>query len=328
MINGDGFFVTNAGGQQLYTRAGSFDVDGTGRLHTPDGAILQGWMANNGTINTNGPLVPLQIPYGQAMPPAATTNGIIEQNLSADAAVGTQLQAQATMYDSKGTAHQISYTFTRTAGGWDMKAFNGGTPITFTDNTGVALTAPADTTTSMLFNSSGVLQTTNLQPGKTVCFNPGVAGWNAPVTLDVSGLTMYGGASTMTTSTPVTGQGSALGTLQSFSLGDDGVITGVYSNGLKQPIGQLAIATFANPGGLTKAGNSSFEEATNSGTPSIGTAGTGGRGTLSAGALEMSNVDLAQEFTGLIIAQRGFQANSKVITTSDQILQDLVQMKQ
>jgi flagellar hook protein FlgE len=93
------------------------------------------------------------------------------------------------------------------------------------------------------------------------------------------------------------------------------------------PIGQLALATFTNPSGLTKAGNSSYRVGSNSGNPLVGTAGTGGRGTLTAGALEMSNVDLSEEFTGLIVAQRGFQANSKVITTSDEILQTLVNMK-
>jgi flagellar hook protein FlgE len=119
-----------------------------------------------------------------------------------------------------------------------------------------------------------------------------------------------------------------MGTLQSISLGDDGTITGVFSNGLRKAVGQLALANFANPGGLVKAGNSSYVVGDNSGTPDVGIAGSGGRGTLQAGALEMSNVDLSQEFTGLIIAQRGFQANSKVITTSDQILNDLVNMKQ
>jgi flagellar hook protein FlgE len=96
---------------------------------------------------------------------------------------------------------------------------------------------------------------------------------------------------------------------------------------LRQSIGQLALATFTNPGGLEKAGNSSYRAGDNSGNPLVGQANTGGRGTLSAGALEMSNVDLAEEFTGLIVAQRGFQANSRVITTSDEILQDLVQLK-
>ena len=102
---------------------------------------------------------------------------------------------------------------------------------------------------------------------------------------------------------------------------------GVYSNGLRQPIGQLALASFNNPGGLEKAGNSSFRVGVNSGVAQVGTAGAGGRGVLMSGALEMSNVDLAEEFTGLIVAQRGFQANSRVITTSDEILQDLVNLK-
>ena len=148
------------------------------------------------------------------------------------------------------------------------------------------------------------------------------------MTVDLSKVSQFGAKDSVAATTPVTGAGSALGTLQSFSLGNDGTITGVYSNGLRKSIGQLAIANFVNPSGLAKAGNSSYVVGDNSGTAAIGVAGSGGRGTLQAGALEMSNVDLSQEFTGLIIAQRGFQANSKVITTSDQILQDLVQMKQ
>ena len=121
--------------------------------------------------------------------------------------------------------------------------------------------------------------------------------------------------------------GYALGSLQSFQLGNDGTIMGVYSNGLRQPIGQLALASFSNPSGLEKAGSSTFRVGVNSGTAAVGLAGVGGRGVLNSGALEMSNVDLAEEFTGLIVAQRGFQANSRVITASDEILQDLVNLK-
>jgi len=146
------------------------------------------------------------------------------------------------------------------------------------------------------------------------------------VTVDLSKVTQYGGKASVTPTTPV-GAGSALGTLESFALSNDGTITGVYSNGLRKPLGQLALATFANPSGLTKAGNSSYRVGDNSGVANIGAAGVGGRGVLNSGALEMSNVDLAEEFTGLIVAQRGFQANSKVITTSDEILQTLVNMK-
>src|SRR5207249_3089499 len=120
--------------------------------------------------------------------------------------------------------------------------------------------------------------------------------------------------------------GSALGTLQSFSIGQDGVVTGVFSNGRTQAIGQLALASFNNPAGLEKAGGAAFRATSNSGLAQIGSAGSGGRGLISGGMLEMSNVDLAQEFTNLIVAQRGFQANSRVITASDELLQDLVNL--
>jgi flagellar hook protein FlgE len=165
---------------------------------------------------------------------------------------------------------------------------------------------------------------------QTFTFDPSSisASWTGAVTADLSKMTQFGGKTTAIATSPAAGGGATLGTLESFSLGNDGSITGVYSNGLRQTIGQLALANFTNPAGLTKAGDSSFVVGNNSGAPQIGIGGAGGRGTLTAGSLEMSNVDLAQEFTGLIIAQRGFQANSKVITTSDQILQDLVQMKQ
>ena len=105
------------------------------------------------------------------------------------------------------------------------------------------------------------------------------------------------------------------------------IVTGVFSNGRTRPIGQVALAGFSNPSGLEKTGSSLYRASVNSGLPQIGQAGGGGRGTLSGSTLEMSNVDLAQEFTNLIIAQRGFQANSRVITASDELLQDLVNLK-
>jgi flagellar hook protein FlgE len=328
MISGDGFFVTKTGNQQTYTRAGSFDFDASGRLATPDGNILQGWMATNGTVDTNGPLRDLTIPFGQTLAPVATTNGMVTGNLSAEASsstpVGTPVQTQVTMYDPLGNAHQISYIFTPTgtADQWG---------VTVQDENGAALaTTPAGLTVD--FDPTAGPTNGKIIPAtaQTFTFDPSSSfpDWTGGVTADLSGVTQFGGKNTAIAKAPVVGGGSAVGTLESFSLGNDGTITGVYSNGLRQPIGQLALANFANPGGLTKSGNSSYSVGDNSGAAQIGTAGTGGRGTLTAGALEMSNVDLSQEFTGLIIAQRGFQANSKVITTSDQILQDLVQMKQ
>jgi flagellar hook protein FlgE len=328
MISGDGFFVTKTGNQQTYTRAGSFDFDAGGRLATPDGNILQGWMATNGTVDTNGPVKDLTIPFGQTLAPVATTKGIVTGNLSAEASastpVGNPVQTQVTMYDPLGNAHQISYIFTPTgtADQWG---------VTVQDENGAALaTTPAALTVNFDPTASATNGKIIPASAQTFTFDPSSSfpDWTGAVSADLSAVTQFGGKNTAIAKAPVVGGGSAVGTLESFSLGNDGTITGVYSNGLREPIGQLALANFANPGGLTKSGNSSYSVGDNSGAAQIGTAGTGGRGTLTAGALEMSNVDLSQEFTGLIIAQRGFQANSKVITTSDQILQDLVQMKQ
>ncbi|MGN6132553.1 MAG: flagellar hook-basal body complex protein [Nocardioidaceae bacterium] len=115
--------------------------------------------------------------------------------------------------------------------------------------------------------------------------------------------------------------------LRSYSIGADGVVTGVYGDGTKKPLAQVALATFSNPAGMEKAGDTAFQTTANSGKPQLGAAGSGRHGSLMAGAIEMSNVDLAQEFTNLIIAQRGFQATSRVVTTSDQVLEELVNLK-
>ena len=311
MISGDGFFVTQAGNEQLYTRAGSFNYDAFGNLVTPDGALLQGWMATDGVVDTNRPIGTLAVPFGEVMQPTRTQNGQVVGNLSSGAAVGagSAVQTQFTVYDALGTAQQINVTFTKTgANQWDVLTRDGNGA---TQTTGLTFsTAPG---------SEG-------QPtaGGTVTFTPSTGTWPGPITIDLTAMRQFGGASA-----PVPGDvdGNAMGTLQSISLSGDGTIMGVYSNNLKEPIGKLALATFANPGGLAKAGNSSFRVGDNSGQPAIGEAGTGGRGSLVAGALEMSNVDLAEEFTGLIVAQRGFQANSRVITSSDEVLQDLVNLK-
>jgi flagellar hook protein FlgE len=345
MISGDGFFVTQQGNQQLYTRAGSFDLDGVGNLVTPDGATLLGWQADAaGNIDANKGLEPLKVTQGQVLAPVATSGAAVSGNLSASATVGgPAVTSQITMYDGLGNAHQVSVTLVKKANAAPAVAADpAATPPV------VGSPAVLDTWTMTLAEGTNVLSSSdvtfdgtgatagqiNSPAGKSVTFTPStltapsaaVPSWPGTVTLDLSALSQFGGASTAAAKTNA-GSGSALGTLESYSLSNDGTIVGLYSNGLRQPIGKLALATFTNPGGLEKAGNSSYRAGDNSGNPLIGSAGTGGRGTLSAGALEMSNVDLAEEFTGLIVAQRGFQANSRVITTSDEILQDLVQLK-
>ena len=312
LIEGDGFFVTRAGNDQLYTRSGSFSFDASGNLVTPGGAVLQGWTAVGGAVNTNGPIGDLRVPSGQIVNPVATTRGSIVGNLAAGDPVGSQVQTDISMYDSQGVEQRVSYTFTKSGtDAWNLR-------IDHADGT------PLLAATPVTFNPSGAM---TAPAGGTVSFTPPAAtypGWPGPVTIDLGTVTQFGGDNTIAAPDQ---NGYELGTLQSFTLGNDGTITGVYSNGLRQPLGQLALASFVNPAGLEKAGSSSFRIGDNSGPALVGVAGVGGRGVLSSGALEMSNVDLAEEFTGLIVAQRGFQANSRVITSSDEILQDLVNLK-
>jgi flagellar hook protein FlgE len=318
MIEGDGFFVTRGtGNEQLYTRAGSFDFDATGRLVTPDGSILQGWIAEpDGTINPNGPIEDLSVPYGATVPPTATGTSTIEGNLDSAAVAGAFVQTPVKMFDQMGVRQEVTYTFTKAAAAntWTLTVANGGTTLPLSNPDGTAFDG------TVTFGTDGVMTA----PTGGIRFTPGTASWPGTVDVDLSGIDQFGGKSEVV---PSDVDGYAMGTLQGFSLSNDGTITGTYSNGLRQNLGQLAMASFNNPSGLEKAGNSSFRVAQNSGEAVVGVAGTGGRGVLSSGALEMSNVDLSEEFTSLIVAQRGFQANSRVITASDELLQDLVNLK-
>jgi flagellar hook-basal body protein len=309
MIEGDGFFVTRAGSEQLFTRAGSFSFDGVGNLVTPGGSVLQGWMADaDGVVNPNGPIRDLSVPYGQIVAPTASTRGTVVGNLPANVAAGAAVQTAITMYDSLGNAQEIGYGVTKTgANTWTMEVRDAGGALLGSQN--------------LVFDTTGAMTTPATEQ---MTFTPTVPGWTTPITVDLSAMTQFGDKNTVAAPEQ---DGFGLGSLQSFSLGNDGTITGIYSNGLRQPLGMLALASFNNPGGLEKAGASSFRVGDNSGGAMIGQAGVAGRGVLNSGALEMSNVDLAEEFTGLIVAQRGFQANSRVITSSDEILQDLVNLK-
>ncbi|MBW8766659.1 MAG: flagellar hook protein FlgE [Geodermatophilales bacterium] len=321
MIEGDGFFVTRSGTEQQYTRAGSFDFDGTGQLVTPDGKVLQGWTADAaGVVNTNAAVGDLKVPYGQIVNPTATDAGKALGNLPADTKVGDTLQTGITMYDSQGIEQKVFYNFTKTAPNtWELDVDCNGAKLL--DNAPIAFDAAGKLTTPSAVPPAVATVTT--QNPNTVDATK-FPSWNTPVKIDLSGLSQFGGTNSLTAPEQ---SGFALGSLESFTLGNDGTITGVYSNGLRQPLGQLALASFNNPSGLEKAGSSAFRVGTNSGVAMVGVAGTGGRGVLNSGALEMSNVDLSEEFTGLIVAQRGFQANSRVITSSDEILQDLVNLK-
>lgn len=300
MIQGDGFFVTNSSAGAQYTRAGSFTLDATGRLTTPDGALVQGWSAVNGVVNTNAGTGDITLPIGTLFPPTATANVTLGGNIPASTAIGGSIVATMTSYDGQGNPVPLTFTMTKTAADTWTMATSGATPASQTVN--------FDPATGALTTASPLAITVG----------------GRALSLDVSQVTQYGSGSSFSA---LSQDGSTSGSLQSFSLASDGTLVGFFTNGVKQPIAQLAMASFSNPGGLEKVGNSSFAASRNSGPAAIGTAGQGGRGLMVGGALEMSNVDLAAEFTNLIIAQRGFQANSRMITASDEILQDLVNLK-
>lgn len=327
-IQGDGFFAVNQGGQQLFTRAGSFTPDALGRLVTQTGGFVQGWVADaNGNVNTNGPVDNLIIPVGDVLPPTQTDNIAMGGNLPSDAAVGATIANSIEVYDAQGTPTTVRLEFTKTA----ANAWSG--VYRYVDAGGVLQPTPpaagtAMTNGALTFDAAGELSSgyTLTIPGGAI---PGfAAGQDISVSLGAAGapnrLSQFGTLSTMAVKDQ---NGAAAGSLQSFTVGQDGLITGSYSNGRNRSIGQIALATFTNPEGLEKAGGSSYRASINSGLVQLGVAGQGGRGLLSSGTLEMSNVDLAAEFTNLIVAQRGFQANSRVVTTSDELLQEVVNLK-
>jgi flagellar hook protein FlgE len=243
-----------------------------------------------------------------------------------------------TVYDSLGASHEISVRFDKV----NVDAAN--QPVVDTWKW-TLVNLPPDTTIDgtgtngqghgyVKFDTGGRFQSVNTlnasnavakasQAGVRLNFANGAAN-GQDVTLDFSQLSQLQGDNT---ATAYSNDGFPTGTLVGFVIGPDGVVTGSFSNGISQAIGQIALATFANTGGLTQVGQSLYSESPNSGIATVGTPGSGNRGQINAGQLEMSNVDLASQFTDMIRAERGFQANSRIITTSDEMLQDLVNLK-
>lgn len=317
-IQGDGFFIVNTAEETLYTRAGSFTFDENGFLTDPSGAIVQGWLANNdGNVFTNAPISDVKLPVGQVINPVATDTIRVGGNLSTSALLTDQpISTAIEVVDSLGTKQRITLDFAKTGpNAWTMTAY---------DPNQVQIGAPV----TLAFDpATGALTSPATPPGFTFTPPGGAAALTFAVDFGVgspTALTQLGGSST---ATAMDQNGTLTGYLRSFAIADDGSVSGVFSNGRSQVLGKLALAAFNNPSGLIKAGGSLFRSSAASGTPLAGTAGSAGRGSLAAGTLEMSNVDLAQEFTNLIIAQRGFQANSRIISSSDEMLQDLVNLK-
>ncbi len=326
-IQGDGFFVVSGGNGTSYTRNGSFSLDSNGNLVDANGNYVQGWQADNqGNVQTTTSVGKLQIPVGQIIKPVATQNITIGGNLPSDSATGTTVDASINVYNSQGTTVPLRVEYTKVADttgsvNWSMQVYDSNnnavgtaTPVKF-DLTGQLTTGNVTLTPAQLNSITG---TSGTWAAGGITLNFGTASSANRLTSDA----------TLNSLAATAQDGSGVGSVTGFSVSQSGLITGVFSNGRSQALGQIALATFANPDGLQKDGDSDYSATVDSGLAQIGVAGQGGRGTLSGGTLEMSNVDLAAEFTNMIVAERGFEANSRVITTSDQMLQDLVNLKQ
>lgn len=366
-LQGNGFFILSSGEKDFYTRAGAFSLDEEGTLVNPaNGMRVQGWSAQTlegeTIINTADQIGDLVIPIGGKDPAAATSEVFLACNLDKrtplippGAGPAQTLEGTWTssfdVYDSFGDVHTLQVNFTRVPGlenRWeaqvqiDPEAEEG-------TNTLVEVGADNNETNTFLvdFSNLGTLQSALDAQGDII--EEGEI--QIPVSFDVLNARIPAGedavrqtfnlnlgtvGSAVRTVTQFAEQSSTkvyeqngypMGYLENFKIDQSGVITGVYSNGTNRMLGQVALASFTNPGGLEKAGESNYVVTNNSGNPDVAPSGIAGKGKLIAGALEMSNVDLSEQFTDMIVTQRGFQANSRTIQTSDQMLQELLTLK-
>ena len=326
-IQGDGFFMESDGVSTTYTRDGAFDIALDGSLANPaSGLKVQGWQADAaGKIDITQPITNLVIPIGQRTTALATSHVTLSGNLDAGATAAvagppavaaTAVPTTMTVFDSLGVSHSVKVTFTKTgANTWSWAA----TKDPADTGIGVSAAVPGVNDGTLTYTSGGVFSAST----GTLSFTFPDGATSTTPKIDLTQMTQFSGVSQPAGQT----DGFTSGTLVTFAVGDAGTLSGVYSNGQTQVLGQIALADFLNSAGLLRAGQNNFSATSASGAANIGAAGTGGRGTVTTGALEMSNVDLATQFTGMITAERGFQANSRVITTSDEMLQELVNLK-
>jgi flagellar hook protein FlgE len=342
-LSGDGFFVVSGAvdGVQgtFYTRAGQTTVRNDGALVNPQGLELQGYAANpDGTFSAS--VGSLRVPTS-ALPPRATGRLTVGANLDATATTPaapwdvnnpgatSNFSTAMTVYDSLGNPHTVNVFFRRTgAGAWEYHAVAAGGEVTG----GTAGRNVEVATGTLTFNTSGALQaqastgggTVNFvgaRPGQTLAFNFGTPIATGGTGLD--GITQFGSPSSIGSQSQ---DGYAAGDLSNVRIDGTGTVSGVFTNGQTIPLGKLAVARFRAQDGLGRAGHNLWVATRDSGEAALGTAGAGGRGSLVAGALEQSNVDITQQFVELIAHQRSFQANSKTITTADQMLQELMNL--
>jgi flagellar hook protein FlgE len=327
-IQGDGFFIVqDNSGALLYTRGGNFQVDKAGNLLTSTGERIQGWTEINpatGAVITSGAISDITVPIGTLKAPNPSTSFSFDMNLNAAAATGENFSTAIEVYDSLGSSHVLTVAFTKTgtANEWDYSitvpdadltsAF---TPVTGTltfDSTG-KFTSPASTDAMPEVNITGLANgasdmslTWNLYDSAT----PRVTQYAQPSSVSANAQ-----------------NGSPAAQLIRVGLADGGKILAQYSNGEQAVVGQVAMASIRNPESLIAVGNNNYQLSARSALPAIGLPGTGGRGSILGGAVEYSTVDIAKEFTNLIVLQRGYQANTRVVTAVDELSQETINLK-
>jgi len=321
-INGKGFFIVNDNGQELYTRAGAFHFDEDGQLVNLDGLVVQGWDLTTGGI-VGGATTDVVVPMGGTVPAQSTGEFSANVNLDATALDGETFSTSFIVYDSLGNDIPLTITFTKTINPneWTWAA---------TVPASAGTMAGGDTGT-LTFNPDGSLSAGGVDPNITINWTTG-ATTPQTITWDLYDDTALSNGTVtqhaVASITSFTNQdGYSAGTLQSITINEEGVISGTYSNGQISNLYQIALADFPSYAGLTKLGGNLYGASLDSGQVLRGVPGEGSMGSLSTNSLEMSNVDLATEFVRLITTQRAFQANSRVITTSDEILNELINIK-
>jgi flagellar hook protein FlgE len=335
-IQGNGFFtLQTSDGRQVFSRAGNFTRNNAGFLVASDSSSVMGWNRDpvTGLVNTSASLAPIRIDASTTASAFATQNVRLGINLNSATAVPTppalptaSLTTPIQVYDSQGNAQNVNITYTKTgANTWDYAA---------------GVTAPATigsgATGTLVFSASGTLLSINGAP-PTTASNPvlGAINWgNGTAVQDVNwnivnpdnsvNLTQYSAASSTSSSFQ---DGYAAGTLRDLTVDQNGVISGTFTNGQVISLAQVALSTFNNVNGLVQTGNNHWGQTLASGSPTIGLANQGGRGGVLGSNLELSNVDVAGEFTKLILSQRGYQANSRIVTTTDELLQETLNLK-
>lgn len=329
-IQGDGFLVVKdpISNSVLYTRGGNLQVNKIGQLVTATGFRLQGWNETNGVLDTTQPTTDVMVPVGSLRAPAATQNVSFDLNLDASATAGpppTTFSTSIEVYDSLGGSHVISVRFEKTAnpGEWNYSMIFPDSDLAsppFTPVTGTVqfdpqgkMSAPLATDPMPAMSVSGLANgaadlaiTWNLYDGQT------------------ARLTQYSQPSAVAANAQ---DGHPAAQLIRVGIGDGGRVLAQYSNGEQVAVGQLAMASVRNPESMIAVGNSNFQLSARSALPAVGLPGTGGRGQIMGGAVEFSTVDIAREFTNLIVLQRGYQANARVVTAVDEISQETINLK-